>query len=179
MERSVEIKPSVAGFSNLASAYFFQERRYFRAAQLFEEAAELDELNYVTWGFLGDARYWDGDQRQAAVAYERALSRAEELRMTTPQDAMLLGEIAFYNAMLERPEPALEILQEALELAPDDPDLSLQAAQTYQQLGQTDDALRWLGEGIDGGLAPALVRLNPWFDSIQDTEALRALMPEP
>ena len=55
MERSVEIKPSVAGYSNLASAYFFQERRYFRAAQLYEDAVGLDELNYVTWGFLGDA----------------------------------------------------------------------------------------------------------------------------
>ena len=32
---------------------------------------------------------------------------------------MLLGDMAFYNAMLERPAPALELLQEALARAPD------------------------------------------------------------
>ena len=68
MERSVEIKPSVVGYSNLASAYLFQEGRYFRAAQLYENVLGLDELNYLTWGFLGDARYWLRDQREAVVA---------------------------------------------------------------------------------------------------------------
>ena len=107
MERSVEIKPSVQGYSNLATLYFFQEGRYFAAARLYEEALKLDERNYLIWGNLGDARYWGPDaQSQAAIAYERALSLAEELRSATPQDAVLLGDMALYSAMLGRSAPA-------------------------------------------------------------------------
>ena len=87
--------------------------------------------------------------------------------------------MAFYNAMLERQAPALEFLREALALAPDDPDLQLQAAQTYQQLGQTDDALPLLGEAIQENIAPMLVLQNPWFESLRNTEEFQALMPAP
>ena len=180
MERSLEIKPSVPGYSNLATLYFFQGGRYFAAARLYEEALNLDERNYLIWGNLGDARYWGPDeQRQAAVAYEQALSLAEELRSATPRDALLLGDMALYNAMLDRSAPALELVTDALRLAPDDPELQLQAAQTYQQLGRIDDALRWLGKAIEGGIAPALVVQNPWFESIRDTEEFRARVPIP
>ena len=161
MARSVEIKPSVPGYSNLASLYFFQEGRYFRAAQLYEDALGLDEMNYLIWGNLGDAQYWGRNQRQAVVAYERALSLAEELRIATPQDAVLIGDMALYNAMLERSAPALDLVADALVLAPDDPALQLQAAQTYQQLGRTEDALVWLGKAVEGNVAPVLLAKNP------------------
>ena len=180
MERSVEIKPSVQGYSNLATLYFFQEGRYFAAARLYQEALKLDEKNYLIWGNLGDARYFGPDEQGlAVVAYETALSLAEELRGTTPQDAILLADMALYNAMLGRSAPALELVLEALELAPDDPDLQLQAAQTYQQLGRTADALLWLRNAIEGDMAPALVVRNPWFESIRDTDEFRALTPTP
>ena len=180
MERSVEIKPSVPGYSNLATLYFFQEARYFAAARMYEEALKLDERNYFIWGNLGDARYWGPDeQSRAAVAYERALSLAEELRRTTPQDSALLGDMALYNAMLGREALALEFVRDALTLAPDDPELQLLAAQTYQQLGRTDAALQLLEQALDGNITPPLVFQNPWFESIRDTAEFQALVPEP
>lgn len=180
MERSVDIKPSVNGFSNLASLYFFQERRYFAAARLYEDALELDEGNYLIWGNLGDARFFGpAEQSQAVIAYERALSLAEELRRTTPQDATLLGDMALYNAMLGRDTPALALIANALDLAPDDPVLHVQAAQTFQQLGRTDDALGLLSRAVEQGVAATLVFQNPWFDSIRDTAAFQALVRTP
>ena len=87
--------------------------------------------------------------------------------------------MALYNAMLGRSAPALELVLEALELAPDDRELQLQAAQTYQQLGRTNEALQLLEAALDGDLAPTLVSQNPWFESIQDTAEFRALMTTP
>ena len=179
LERSVEIKPSVNGYSNLATLYFFQERRYFAAAGLYEDALKLDERNYLVWGNLGDARYFGPDESEAAIAYERALSLAEGLRRTTPDNAILLGDMALFNAMLGRSVPALDFIGNALELAPDDPALQLQAAQTYQQLGRTEDALRSIGRAVEGDIAPALVLQNPWFDSIRHTDEFQALTSTP
>ena len=180
IERSVEIRPSVAGYSNLGSLYFFQEGRYFAAARMYEDALNLDERNYLIWGNLGDARYFGPDeQSQAAVAYERALSLAEELRRTTPRNAVLLGDMALYNAMLGRSVPALELVLEALELTPNDPERQLQAAQTYQQLGRTDEAIGLLEAALDGNITPALVTENPWFESIRELSRFQELLTSP
>ena len=116
---------------------------------------------------------------QAKDAYLQALSLAEELRTATPQDALLLGDMALYNAMLGRSAPALELVLEALTLAPDVPELQLQVAQTYQQLGRTDEALQLLEAALDGNITPTLVFRNPWFESIRDTVAFQALMATP
>ncbi len=170
LERSVEIRPSVSGYSNLATLYFFQGR-YLRAAGLYEDARNLDEGNYLIWGNLGDALYWSSsEQERAAAAYGRALELAEELRATTPDDSPLLGDMALYNAMLGRSARALDLIADALGLAPDDAELRLQAAQVYQQLGQTDEAVSQLGQALNRGMTPALVLQNPWFASIRDTE---------
>ena len=176
LERSVEIKPNVQGYSNLATQYFF-DGHYFRAARLYGDALRLDEGNYLIWGNLGDAQYFSAnEQSQAASAYETALSLAEELRRTTPEKAILLADMALYNAMLDRPEPALELVANALELAPDDLALQLQAAQTYQQLGKTDEAIQLLGTVLDRNILPRLVSQNPWFSSTRDTTQFQALM---
>ncbi len=87
--------------------------------------------------------------------------------------------MALYNAMLGRSDAALDLVLEALDLAPANPDLQLQAAQTYQQLGRTEEALVWLGKVVAEDPSPAMVLQNPWFESIRNTAGFQALMTPP
>jgi len=178
MERSVEIRPTSSGYSNLATAYFYQGS-YFRAASVYEDAVKLDERNYLLWGNLADALYWrPGGGQEAAAAYRQALELAEELRLTTPRNGLLLGDMALYNAMLGQTEVALGFVEEALELAPASTELQLQAAQTFQQLGRTEEAIERLWVATAAEITPSLISQNPWFESILDLPEMQALMAQ-
>ena len=178
-ERSLAIKPTLGGYSNLGTLYFFEEALYFRAAAMYEEALKLDEGNYLIWGNLGDARYWGSGRDQADAAYLRALVLAEQLRETTPDDAALRASMGGYQAMLGNEVEATRLITRSLELAPDEPGLRLQAAQAYMQLERPADALEQLTAGIQGGLSLALVTRNPWFDRLRDDPDFQALVAEP
>ena len=177
LERSIAIRPSVFGINNLATLYFFQGR-YFRAARLYEEALNLDEGNYLIWGNLGDALYW-GEEEQAPAAYRRALELAADLRATTRDDPLLLASMALYNAMLGQEAPALELVTDAIRLDPDDAELQLQAAQAYQQLGRTEEAIARLRVAVGAQITPSLISKNPWFESIQELPEFQELLPPP
>ena len=178
-ERSLAIKPTLAGYSNLGTLYFFEEALYFRAAAMYEEALKLDEGNYLIWGNLGDAQYWGSQRDQADAAYVQALDRAEQLRETTPDDAALLASMGGYQAMLGHQAEAIALITRSLNLAPDEPELRLQAAQAYMQLARPADALEQLTAGIQGGLSLALVTKNPWFDRLRDDPDFQTLVAEP
>ena len=178
--RSLDFKPTRAAYSNLGTLYFFEEARYFAAAQMYEQALQLDESYYLLWGNLGDAHYWGVVQRdQADAAYLKALELAEQLRETTPDDAALLASMGGYHAMLEHEAEAVALITRSLELAPNEPELQLQAAQASVQLARPADALEQLTAGIQSGPSLALVTKNPWFDSLSDDPDFRALVAEP
>ena len=138
--------------------------------------SKLDENNYLIWGNLGDARYWGTQREQAPDAYRQAFALAEELRQTTPEDALLLADMAGYHAMLGNEAEALKLIDRALALAPSEPERQLQAAQVYAQLGRSGEALRRLAEGIEGGLSLAFVSKNPWFSDLRDSSDFQAIV---
>ena len=179
MERSVDIRPTSSGYSNLATTHFYQGS-YFRAASVYEDAIALDERNYLLWGNRGDALHWGpGRDDEAAESYREALRLAEELRLASPPDGLLLGDMALYNAMLGQGDVALGLVEEALVLAPESTELQLQAAQTYQQLGRTDDALARLRAAVEAGVTLDLIERNPWFESIRELPEFQAIVASP
>ena len=165
-ERSLSIRPTANALSDLATAYF-QMRRYADSAAKFEEAVKLDGKNYEIWGNLADAYYWaPGRRPEAAAAYTRAISLAQDSLHLNPHDASLLGYLAEYHAMLGERKLALDNLAACLQLQPNNPDLLLNAAIVYQQLGDTNRALDSLEHAVSLGLSRQLIRDTPNFDSL-------------
>ncbi|MDP9148022.1 MAG: protein kinase, partial [Acidobacteriota bacterium] len=128
LERSLQIRKTGDGTSNLATAYF-QLKRYADAARLLEEATALDARNYEIWGNLGDAYYWaPGMRDRAGGAYRKALELGEEQRKVNPRDAHMLSYLAGYHAMLGEKQPADALIGEAERLTPRDPEVLYYAA---------------------------------------------------
>jgi len=176
LERSITLKPTGYGYSNLATAYF-KLRRFSDAVGAYKKAIDQGDEDYATWGNLADAYYWTAGQRaEAPSAYKRAVELAREELLVNPDDPEVLAELAKFHAMLDEAQPALARLEEALSLAPNDVELQFLAAIVYNQLGQTNTALGWLKKALDGGLSPEYVRTTPEFDNVRGEDPFRRLM---
>jgi len=175
-ERSLEIRPMADAYSNLGTAYFGL-RQFAKAGQFYEKAVEIDPQEYLWRGNLGDARYWAPGQRANATnAYEEAILLAKEYLRVNPRDARALGYLAYYYAMLENKQAALSSIEQALTLAPNDPELRFNAALTHNKLGQINQALEWLEKALAAGWSPTTVRDNPFLDNLRtDTRYLELL----
>jgi eukaryotic-like serine/threonine-protein kinase len=167
LQRSLEIRKTANGTSNLGTAYF-QLHRYADAVAAYEQSTQLDPRNYVIWGNLGDAYYWaPGKRAQAGAAYEKAIALGEEKLRVNPRDADVLSSLAMYYAMEGERKPALEKLDVALRLSPKSPDLLFNAGIVYQQLGDTPRALDALEKAIAAGRSPSALRDTPNFDGLR------------
>ncbi len=137
LKRSIDLRPTVIAYTNLGSAYF-SLRRFADAADSFQQGVKLDDRYWVNWGNLGDALYWTpGRRSEAAAAYRSAISLAQAKLDVNPRDADTRAIVASYYAMLGDRKQALKSLQEALELAPKDPDVAFRAAIVYMHAGDT------------------------------------------
>ena len=175
-ERSVALRPTGDGFSNLGTAYFFQ-RKFIESARAYEEAVKLDEKDWIVWGNLADGYHWaPGMQDQAASAYRKALSLGKQQLQVNARDATVLGYMAYYHAMLGERAEAQSCEREALAVAPRDPELLFNLALAHNQLGETERALEWLTKALAAGYSRATVRDTPLLDNLRTTPGFQKLL---
>jgi eukaryotic-like serine/threonine-protein kinase len=176
LERSLSIRPTANGLSNLGTAHF-QMRRYAESATDFERAVKLDSKSYELWGNLGDAYYWTpGRRAEANDAYSTAISLGEENLRHNPRDALLLAYLGQYQAMSGKQKLALDKIDAALRLQPKSPDVLLASAIVYQQLGDSGRALSTLEKAVSVGIAPETLRDTPNFSALNDNPRFLALI---
>ena len=164
--RSIAIRPSEYGYTNLGNAYFFL-RRYEEADGAYEQATKLVERDALLWWNLGDGYYWTpGKRSQSAAAYRHAIAIAKEDLRVNPNDAGSYGILAICSAMLGEKKPAFDALRHGLQLSPSDPALLFQAAVVHNQFGQTDEAIDRLKKARTAGYSYVRIRDYPNFDPL-------------
>jgi serine/threonine-protein kinase len=175
-ERSVAIRPTADAYSNLATAYFYQQR-FTEAARTYEEAVKLNSLDYEMWGNLGDAYYWaPNEQSKAAAAYGKAVALADVALQVNPRDPVILCNLALYHGMLRQKEQAFAPLHRALAMDPNNPDFLFKAAEINSEFGSTEQALTALDSAIQRGYSRFFVRDHPIFSSLHRDERFRKLV---
>ena len=176
LTRSIEIRPTYLAYSNLGTAYFNQGR-FADAVNSYERALKLDDRHYAVWGNLGDAYYWTpGGRKDSTPAYRRALALAAKDYEVNPRDALLIGYIAQYHAMLGERGLALDGIQRALRLDPKSPELAFTSAIVYDQCGDASSTLSMLKRAIAGGISVETVRATPNFSNMESEPKFRTLL---
>jgi len=175
-QRSVAIRPTADAYSNLATAYFFQQR-FDEAAHTYEQAVKLNPEDYEMSGNLGDAYNWSSKQQsQAPQSYRKAITLANAALRVNPRDAAVLCDLALYHAMLREQDPAISSLRKALVLAPGNSDFLFKASEIYNQFGMTEPALAALQDSMKQGYSRFFTRDHPIFRNLKTDPRFRKLV---
>jgi eukaryotic-like serine/threonine-protein kinase len=166
LEHSISIRPTPTAYSNLGTAYFYV-RRFDDSARSFAQSLKLNDKDYYVWWNLGDAYSWmPGKAIEAAEAYAKCISLADEELKIDPRDTTALGVQAICFAMTNARKAALANLKSATRLSPKDAELCFDAALVLNHLGESEQALRWLEKSVAAGYSRTLARDSPFFDAL-------------
>ena len=175
LNKSIALRPTYAAQSNLGTA-FFGLHRFTDAAAAYEQATRLSPEQYVTWGNLGDARYYAGKPGPAAQAFHKAVELASKELTVNPRDADVSGDLATYYAMLGDRPHALAALEKSLQGQRNNKDLIFNAADVYNQLGDTGLALEWLAKAVHAGYPVEKFKDMPGFSNLAGNPRFQELI---
>jgi len=175
LRKSIALRPTYAAYSNLGTAYFGLHN-YAEAGKAYEQATRLSPEQYVSWGNLGNARYYSGAQEDAKAAFSKAADLARQELSVNPRDADVLGDLAAYYAMLGERQQALAYLDRSLQYERSNKDLIFNAADVYNQLGETGLALEWLAKAVHAGYPVDKFKDMPAFSNLASNTQYQALI---
>jgi tetratricopeptide (TPR) repeat protein/predicted Ser/Thr protein kinase len=176
LQHSIAVRPEATAFTDLGNAYFYLHR-FEEAGAAYEQAVKLDPEDMLLWWNLGDGYYWTpGKRAQSANAYQHAITLGESSLKVNPKDAYTLGILAICHAMRDEKKAALESLQGALRLTPDDPETRFKAALIYNHFGDVPETLSWLEKATAVGFSRTMIRDTPDFDGLRNNDRFQKLL---
>ncbi len=174
LKKSISIYPSYPGYVDLGVAYAGLNR-FADEAAAYEEANKLDPREFITWGNLGEARYYNGEKAQALAAYRKAVELAVEELKVNPHDSDVLSNLANYYSILGDRDRALSYLQQALQYGHNDKDILVDAASVYNHLGDSGVAVEWLEKAVHAGYPASRIAGIPEFQNLNDNPGFQQL----
>jgi tetratricopeptide (TPR) repeat protein len=177
-EQSLSVRPSYVAYSNLGTLAFIRVN-WSEAVAMYEKALALDDRDYVLWGNLGIAYHWlGGHAQQSAAVLARAARMAERRLAVNPRDTGILADLASYDALLGEKDKALACLRQVEAEGRKRPDLALQIADVYRDLGDREQAIEWIIAAVKLGGTAADVESRPAFDELLKDPRLERLFHE-
>ena len=160
-EPLVERAGDEAELTNLGVALLLM-KRYDEAAIRFRQALERAPSSPFALLNLADAEFLRGHHESAGALYDQVI---EQVARDPDPDALLTVR-AQAEAHRGRYEEAVAAVQQALRLAPDNPQTLYEAALVYALAGDDVSAAWNARQALDRGLEPRWFTF-PWFDSLR------------
>jgi eukaryotic-like serine/threonine-protein kinase len=178
LKKSILIRPSYAAYVNLGVAYNGL-KRFAEGATAYEKAIELDPEQFITWGNLAEAQYYEGRRSEALQAYRKAVELATEQLKVNPHDPDVLSNLANYHSLLGDRDQAIQYLKQALQYGQNDKEILVDAASVYNHLGDTAQAVQWIGKAVHEGYPPTKIRGAPEFRNLAGNPVFEAFLAGP
>jgi serine/threonine-protein kinase len=174
--RSIQLQPNQLAFTNIGTVLFYLER-YEEATDAFEKAVALSPSDPLMWGNLGSAaRLVPSRLLRAREALERAIGLMQEVLAHNPENFGGWSRLAGWLANLLRNDDARRALQRALQGAPENVHVMVHAGNVYCQLGEPDEAFRWLERAVRAGFGVDAIRHAPDLAALRDDPRFVSLM---
>jgi len=176
-EKSLAIEPNYLAYVNLGTLHF-QASRYGDAISMFSHARDLKEDEYIVWGHLAHSYASSAEPEKAEAAFRRAIEIGTAQMTRQPDDFWLVIDLAGYHAMLKETDRGVELLEIAIERRPVDPALTAAIGETFEDLGERELALEWIGKALSAGMPPAWFEGRPSLSQLLADERYQRLVSE-
>jgi eukaryotic-like serine/threonine-protein kinase len=164
-KKSIAIAPTYAAYANLGN-FYMGLHRYDEAAAMTRKALELNDKDYRVWcNLLLDER---NRKNEAGVkeARGRAETLLEDYLNKHPQDATAQSWMAIFRSEEQQREKATQLAESALAVAPKDPLVLENVAETYENLGDRGGAVRYTKKSMKNGASLADVQSRPGLKNV-------------
>jgi tetratricopeptide (TPR) repeat protein len=177
MQKSLELRPDSADYSNLGTAYFFL-KRYDEAVQMFEKAVEMSPKDEQLMGNLADAYRASGHEQQARATYDKAIGMAYQQLQVNPRSANVMGDLALYYAKKGDAAHAAQYIGQARQIDPADLQLVYDQVQVNALAGKQQEALAALKEAFEKGYSPDEAQNDPELVKLKSLPEFTKLVGE-
>jgi eukaryotic-like serine/threonine-protein kinase len=176
-QKALKLAPAAPTYSNLGTAYFFL-KNYEESIRMFEKAVEMSPNEETYLGNLGDAYRWSGHSDKAIVAYDKAIYRAFQQLQVNPRSAETMGDVAVYYAKKGDARNALDFIQRARSINPEDVQLMYWEAVVKALAGKPEDALKPLKLALSKGYSAQEAWNDPELQKLQALPQFAQLVKE-
>jgi serine/threonine protein kinase/tetratricopeptide (TPR) repeat protein len=167
LKQSLQITPTYDAYSNLGYLYY-KEKRYSEAVQTYRQALTLNAKDWRVWANLFVCYQWLRDDANIEESRGKTIELLEQAVSATPQEANLHSMLATLYASHDK-QKAISHLHTALALNAQDSDVLIDAAVTYQMLGDRKQSIHYAHESMNHGAALAeLQTQEPLQDVLTD-----------
>jgi serine/threonine protein kinase/tetratricopeptide (TPR) repeat protein len=150
LQKSIQLTPNYEAYANLGELYM-NEKRFPEAVTATRKALELNDKDWRVWANLQLAYVWLKDDSNMRAARAKALPLLEQQIKASPQGPSLHSTLSTYYAEDHLSEKALAHANTALALAPQDPSILADVAETYLLLGDRKRALQLAHDSMKNG----------------------------
>ncbi len=161
-QKSIQLAPNYQAYANLGWL-FMDQKRYSEAAAATRKALDLNDKDWRVWANLQLAYTWLKDDEMARAARSKTLSLLEQFVLLNSQEAPVQSMLSTYYAEDKLREKALAHAKAALAMAPKDPGVLADVAETYDDLGDRKRAIQYAQASLKNGYALTDLQQRPYL----------------
>ena len=169
------LRPTCGSSSGVGMMLYY-EGRFAESAKYYEYAlGYCDTTDYSFFGNLACALYWTDDRHDEGIAvYRKAIARAEERLVQTPDDVITMARLADYHAMVGDSLRARELVERLAGV--DDVEVYFRLACANARLGEKESAIDMIGKAVRAQYSVLEIKREPLFRDLVRDERLRDVL---
>lgn len=174
-QKAIHLEPRPDSYSNLGLMHYYLGQPNAALSAL-RSAIDLAPNNHLTWSNLGDVLWNDGQYAEARNAFRTAQKLATGALEINPNDPAVLMDFAWIKAMLNEQQVALETIERAVALSPDDPYAYYIEGLIHFRAGEIDAALAALQQAAGRGYSVVIMSAEPHLTGLHSDPRFDAIV---
>jgi Flp pilus assembly protein TadD/TolB-like protein/DNA-binding winged helix-turn-helix (wHTH) protein len=174
-EKAIEIEPTQNAYSNLGMMrYYLGDLE--AAVENLTTSVELQPNDHLARSNLGDALWVAGRRDDARREFETAEALAARALQVNPNNPLVMMDLAWIRAMLDKHESARTLIDRARGMAPDDPYMYYYDGMIFLRAGDKEAALDALEIAADKGYSRLMLNTEPHLEELRNNARFSAIV---